>query len=396
MLILKKNKFFPPRSPLKKIGISTLFYSLIIAIISGILNFIFVFSPAFAQTELTTNLEQTLQIATRVLPPFVIEENGELSGFSIELWNNIATQLGVQSEFKKYPNIKELLKAVEKNQVDLGIAAISITAEREQKFDFSYPIFFSGLQILVRNHNAGASNPLQNLISSSSILFSTAIAQILGIGALLSAIIAHIVWFVERNHKESMVSKHYFPGIFEAFWWAITTLVTQKDWTPNHVLAKMVALFWMFSSVIFLSYFTASFTSIMTVQRLQSNIKGPDDLRGNLIATTKGSVAAEFLKKNHLKSLEYSNIEQVYDSLLNKKVDAVVFDSPVLKYYSNNEGRNKVQLIGEIFNPTNYGIIYPQKTPLRKAVNIALLKLYADGTYQEIHDKYFKKVIENS
>jgi len=267
MAIIKKNKMRKSRFYSVNLGIKVLFHLLIIAIISVIFNLRSLYLPALAQTTLPLVSDQTLQVATRVLPPFVIEENGELFGFSIELWRSIAEQLDVKFEFKKYPNIKQLLEAVEKHQVDLGIAAISITAEREQKFDFSYPIFFSGLQILVRNTQSGASNALQNLLASGRILFSTTIYHVLGLGAMLSMIMAHIVWFIERNHKESMISKHYFPGIFGAFWWAITALVAQQDSNPNHTLAKVIALFWMFSSVIFVSYFTASFASIMTVQK---------------------------------------------------------------------------------------------------------------------------------
>ena len=391
MIAIKKNKILASVFHPEKFKIKDLFHLLIIAIISIIFNLQLLCPPTLAQTILPFTSDQTLQVATRVLPPFVIEENGELFGFSIELWRSIAEQLEVKFEFKKYPNVKQLLKAVEEHQVDLGIAAISITAEREQKFDFSYPIFFSGLQILVRNTQSGAANALQNLLASGSILFSTTIYHVLAVATILSMIMAHVVWLIERNHKESMISKRYFPGIFEAFWWAITALVAQQDSNPNHTLAKIVALFWMFSSVIFLSYFTASFASIMTVQKLQSNIQEFNDLPGHIVATTKGSVAAEFLKRHRIKTVEFSSIEQVYESLLDKKSDAVVFDSPVLKYYANNEGKNKVQLVGEIFNPSNYGIVYSQKSPLRKAVNVALLKLYANGTYQQIYDKYFKQ-----
>jgi polar amino acid transport system substrate-binding protein len=391
MIAIKKNKILASVFHPKKFKIKDLVHLLIIAIISIIFNLQLLCPPTLAQTISPLASDQTLQVATRVLPPFVAEENGELFGFSIELWRSIAEQLDVKFEFKKYPNVKQLLEAVAKNQVDLGIAAISITAEREQKFDFSYPIFFSGLQILVRNTQSGAANALQSLLASGSILFSTTIYHVLAVATILSMIMAHVVWLIERNHKESMISKHYFPGIFEAFWWAITALVAQQDSNPNHTLAKIVALFWMFSSVIFLSYFTASFASIMTVQKLQSNIQEFNDLPGHIVATTKGSVAAEFLKRHRIKTVEFSSIEQVYESLLDKKSDAVVFDSPVLKYYANNEGKNKVQLVGEIFNPSNYGIVYSQKSPLRKAVNVALLKLYANGTYQQIYDKYFKK-----
>ena len=45
-------------------------------------------SPAFAQGD-----PSSLRVATRVLPPLVVEEKGALTGFSIDLWNSIAERL---------------------------------------------------------------------------------------------------------------------------------------------------------------------------------------------------------------------------------------------------------------------------------------------------------------
>jgi len=91
-----------------------------------------------------------LRVATRIVPPMVIEKNGILSGFSIELWNNIGERLNRETEYVVMSDVSELLDAVENGGADLGIAAISITSERENRFDFSQPIMNSGLQILVR------------------------------------------------------------------------------------------------------------------------------------------------------------------------------------------------------------------------------------------------------
>ena len=100
-------------------------------------------SSAFAQPRV-----ESLRVATRLVKPFVFEENGNLTGFSVELWNEIAKQLNVKSEFIVKPTVKELLDAVKSKGVDLGISAISITAERELEMDFSQPMFDAGLQIV--------------------------------------------------------------------------------------------------------------------------------------------------------------------------------------------------------------------------------------------------------
>src|SRR5437762_14091194 len=72
---------------------------------------------------------QRLRIATRIVPPFVQEQDGRLTGFSIELWHAIALQMGIDGDLNPYPSVGDLLAAVKSGKADLGIAAVSITAE---------------------------------------------------------------------------------------------------------------------------------------------------------------------------------------------------------------------------------------------------------------------------
>ena len=111
-------------------------------------------APVFGQPR-----EPKLRVATRIIKPFVFEENLALTGFSIELWQEISRQLNAQSEFIIKPSVKELLEATRSNEADLAIAAISITAEREIDWDFSQPMFDAGLQILTPAQGTSAAQP---------------------------------------------------------------------------------------------------------------------------------------------------------------------------------------------------------------------------------------------
>jgi polar amino acid transport system substrate-binding protein len=90
-------------------------------------------APTFAFSQPT---DQRLRVATRIIKPFVFEENRALTGFSIELWQEISSQLNAQSEFVIKPSVKDLLEATRSKEVDLAIAAIS-NREREIDWDFS-------------------------------------------------------------------------------------------------------------------------------------------------------------------------------------------------------------------------------------------------------------------
>ena len=65
-----------------------------------------------------------LRVATRIVPPMVVEKNGTLSGFSIELWNSIGKRLNRETEYLVLPDVSELLDAVGSGRADLAIAAI--------------------------------------------------------------------------------------------------------------------------------------------------------------------------------------------------------------------------------------------------------------------------------
>jgi polar amino acid transport system substrate-binding protein len=337
--------------------------------------------PAWAQEA-----KPTQRVATRVIPPFVVQDNGRLTGFSIELWRAVEDDLHLQSEFKTFPTVKDLLGAVQSRQAEAGIAAISITSERERTLDFSQPFFESGLQILVRDEGSPGS-AIRQMVRT---LFSLNTLLALGLILLLILIPAHLIWFTERRREDSIVHHQgYVPGIFTAIWWSAATLGAQADEMPKSPFGRFVAIVWMFVSVVFIAYFTAAVTSSLTVQQLQGDINGPDDLPGKRVATVRGSTAATYLREHHVQVSEYEKIAQVYDALVQRQADAVVYDAPILLYWIAHEGRGRGHLVGDVFRRESYGIAFPQGSPLRKPVNVALLHLRENGTYQDIYDHWF-------
>jgi polar amino acid transport system substrate-binding protein len=328
---------------------------------------------------------KTFKVATKILPPFVIEENGELGGFSIELWKNIARELEIKTDFQKTDSIPGLLTALTAKQADLSIAAISVTAQREKDFDFSQPIFDAGLQILVRSQ--GSQNSLAKLLGS---IFTPTLFQLLGLMALIISIPAHIIWLVERNHDGGFLENSaYFPGIFKACWWAAGTLATQAEEMPKSAWGRVMAVIWMFISVVFIAYFTATVTTSLTVEQLQSNIKGPQDLAGKRVGTIAGTTSVTYLKQQKIEATEFNQTDEAYAALDNMAIDALVFDAPILLYYSAHDGKGKVQVVGNVFRKESYAIALPNGSPYRKLINNAILSLQEKGTYQELYDKWF-------
>jgi polar amino acid transport system substrate-binding protein len=62
-------------------------------------------------------------------------------------------------------------------------------------------------------------------------------------------------------------NRNYFPGVFEAMSWAISTLTSQASDMPHQWLARTFSIFWMFAGVVFVAFYTAQFTTALTVDR---------------------------------------------------------------------------------------------------------------------------------
>lgn len=81
--------------------------------------------------------------------PFEFEEGGEYKGFDIDLLKEIADRLDFEYELKPM-DFKGLIPALQTGDVDMVLAGMTITDEREEVVDFSIPYYDAGLLIMVR------------------------------------------------------------------------------------------------------------------------------------------------------------------------------------------------------------------------------------------------------
>jgi polar amino acid transport system substrate-binding protein len=349
--------------------------------LAAIIVVLFVVMPQSSQAQ-----PESLRVATRVVKPFVFEEGGNLTGFSIDLWQEIAIQLGVRTEYIVKPTVRDLLDATQTREADLAVSAISITEERERSWDFSQPMFDAGLQILIPQQGGGGGGISQILSGIFSPDFLPVLAFIVG-GTVLAG---HLVWFFERRRPDGVFAgRAYYPSIFDAIFWATSTLATQAEMWPKSPVARGISALWMFTAVIFIAIFTASVTTALTVQQLRTDIQGPDDLPGKRVASVGGSTSAQYLSQRNITTIDFNTVDEAMQSLEKGDADAVVYDAPVLQYFASHEGKGKATVVGPIFRKEAYGILFPPDSPLRKPVNEALLRLRENGTYDRLQTKWF-------
>jgi polar amino acid transport system substrate-binding protein len=324
-----------------------------------------------------------LRIAVKPLVPFVAKQGEELSGFSIDLWREIAIRNDWRYSYVWLETVSDVLDAVEKNNADVGIAGISMTPEREAKIDFSLSMFNAGLQIMTAQ---GGSTTLGSIINT---VFTPDLLRVLFLILLAIIFVGHIIWLNERKDNPDF-PKAYMAGVWEGVWQAGVSLATvgYGDRAPKTIAGRLGALLWMFIAIVLVAYFTGVVTSTLTVQQIQGSISGPTDLPGKRVVSVEGTTASKWLTERGINHTTVKQVEDAYPMLTEHSADALVFDAPVL-LFAANESNGNLKVVGPIFKQEQYGIVVQGGSPLRETINRTLLEIYSDGTYQQLYSKWF-------
>jgi len=328
--------------------------------------------------------ERPLRVVTIAVAPFVLPKTDPPAGFSIDLWIELARRMGAEFTWSVVPTPPEVLQAVQRGDADVAIAAITMTAERDKVVDFSHPYFDSGLQIMVRVQDESA------FLTTLRSIPWPAIGNLFGAAIVIIFLLANVFWLVERRRNNDF-PKSYLRAIGEGLWGTMLIVATGEHGdrnAPGVVKRVTVVLMWLLG-VMLIAQLTATVTSSQTVQRLQSSIRGPDDLPGKTIASVPGTVAGDYLTQRGLPFVTVNSGPDGIRMLTEGEVQAIVFDAPVLQYYAAKQGNGLVQVVGPIFRQEKYGIAVAEGSALRKPINQALLELYDDGTYEKIYARWF-------
>jgi len=123
-----------------------------------------------------------------------------------------------------------------------------------------------------------------------------------------------------------------------------------------------------------------------------SGITSVDQLAGKKIGAQSGTTGQEWAEENvpTATTVAFDEVTAVFAALQSGQVDAVSIDLPVAQNMIKN-GYSDATIIKETPTGEQYGIAVNKDNPeLTKALNEALATIKANGTYDQIYDKWFK------
>ncbi|CDF59033.1 amino acid ABC transporter substrate-binding protein [Thermobrachium celere] len=130
-----------------------------------------------------------------------------------------------------------------------------------------------------------------------------------------------------------------------------------------------------------------------------SNINKKIDLEGKKVAAQLNSSSQEAVEKqkdflSKLKDGKLYLYETNNDALMeleNGRVDAVVVDEILARYYIKLKGEENFRILEENFGSEEYGVGFRKGDQLKDKVEKALDEMKKDGTFEKIYNNWFEK-----
>ena len=268
--------------------------------------------------------------------------------------------------------------------LDAAVAALTITPEREKSFDFTHAFYTTGLGIAV---SGKVQNPWFTVVKR---FISVAFLKVITTLTLLLLGVGMLVWWFEHKKNPQQFNGSAARGIGSGFWWSADTMTTVGcgDKAPITVAGRILGLIWMLVAIIIISSFTAAITSSLTVTQLESVIKGPEDLPKVTVGTTANTTSESYLNQIQIPFRSYGSPQEGLAALKEGKVQALVYDAPILRYYIHQNHIGSLEVLLYRLQRQEYGIALQQNGSLREQINVVLLQIIREKAWQDKLSQY--------
>ena len=135
-------------------------------------------------------------------------------------------------------------------------------------------------------------------------------------------------------------------------------------------------------------YFKAGLA--IAVRENNTKIQSFDQLKNQKIAVqigTTGAKKAQEIPGAQIRSFDSAPL--ALQELLNGNVEAVINDAPVTLYAIKTANLSGIKIVSQLLTEEFYGIATRKNAPVLPAINRGLKQVLANGTYQEIYQRWF-------
>ncbi|XP_071976775.1 glutamate receptor 2 isoform X4 [Engystomops pustulosus] len=378
-------------------------------------------------------LENKTVIVTTILEaPYVMfkknadqfEGNDRYEGYCVDLATEIARHCGFKYKLTIVGDGKYGARDAETKiwngmvgelvygKADIAIAPLTITLVREEVIDFSKPFMSLGISIMIKKPQKSKPGVFSFLDPLAYEIWMCIVFAYIGVSVVLFLVSRfspyewHTEEFEDGRETQSNESSNEF-GIFNSLWFSLGAFMQQGcDISPRSLSGRIVGGVWWFFTLIIISSYTANLAAFLTVERMVSPIESAEDLSKQTeiaYGTLDSGSTKEFFRRSkiavfdkmwtYMKSAEPSvfvktTAEGVARVRKSKGKYAYLLESTMNEYIEQRKPCDTMKVGGNL-DSKGYGIATPKQSPLRNAVNLAVLKLNEQGLLDKLKNKWW-------
>ncbi|KAJ1289773.1 hypothetical protein BS78_02G189900 [Paspalum vaginatum] len=338
-----------------------------------------------------------LKIGVPVKPgfdDFIRFQNGMARGFCADVFHEIIHALPYQVpiQYEEFGDGKgesngtydELIYKVYLKEYDAVVGDVTILANRSLYVDFTLPYTESGVRMLV---------PVRDQRKKTAWTFLKPLSRDLWLGTGAFVVFTgFVVWFIEHRTNEEFRGSPA-SQIGSMFYFSFSTLVFAHRERISNNLSRIAVVTWLFVVLILQQSYTASLSSILTVEQLQPTVTNLGEVirQGANVGYLNDSFLPELLKRlkiNDSKMIPLDSPEEYNDALSSGRVAVIVDEIPYLKVFLSKYCHNYT-MVGPTYKFDGFGYAFPRGSPLTPEISRGILELAASGSMAKLEKQLY-------
>uniref|UniRef100_A0A1D1Y7C4 Glutamate receptor n=1 Tax=Anthurium amnicola TaxID=1678845 RepID=A0A1D1Y7C4_9ARAE len=321
-----------------------------------------------------------------------------VSGYCIDVFEAVMQALpyAISYEYIPFENAtrqvagtyNDLVYQVYLQKYDAVVGDISIRYNRSLYVDFTLPFTESGMAMIV---------PVKEDPNTNAWIFLKPLTVDLWLISMVFFFYTGIVvWVIEHRISEEFrgpVPRQL--GVI--FYFSFSTLVFAHKERIESNLSKLVVIMWLFVVLILTSSYTASLTSMLTVQKLQPTVTSVQQLQkdGDYVGFHQGSFMDGLLielgfDRSKLRPLDMPDdyVDALAKGTSNGGVAAIFHEVPYIKLFLSQHCTGYT-MVGLTQKTAGFGFVFPKNSPLVPDISKAILNVTEGELMVKIETKWF-------
>ena len=329
---------------------------------------------------------EVLKVGYAGSPPFVMHKEKE-DGIVIDIWKEIAFGLNRNYKLIEFQSVDSGIKAIDNKELDILIGPITINSSRAALANFSQPYYNTDLAILAPVMETTFWDKIKPFLST------TFIYAVLGLLVILT-IVGFLFWALEGRKYPDDYGKGPIKGTASGVWLAVVTMTTvgYGDLAPRTPQGRFLLGSWMVISLILATSFVAGIaTTFSQSSNDDKTITGLNHLDNKKVAVPNYKKILDKVRDAGGSPIPVDGVSQGYKLLMDKKVDALIYDAIPLEYIFEADKKKDFVLSKKRIEPQYYGFLFPIGSTLKRKVDLQIIRLQENQEINHIVEDWVSK-----